>query len=192
MSRREKYQNLLGWKKVKTSYLDNAIDEIVPPSFKIEINTKTRSRETVHWRNVLMLCYWLNDESILSASKRFDKNHATLLNGLKHLEIDLEGFDDELKYAERIKQINKKAYIDYERFYKEYQSIEFDNVTVFYDVEYYKFENWHEIKIVNVSALVQDTFITDGEQLITIDCYDETILVEEIKRKLKIDGYDNE
>lgn len=191
MRKREDYQKQLEWQEVKTSYLEQAIDELLPTFYKHQVKTKERSHDVRDWRNVLMLCYWLNGESTTKVSKRFNRTHASFLNCFQHLDADLQGFDKEAKYVERIKQINKKAYIDYDRFYKEFQHIEFDNVTVFYDIEYYKFENWHEITIVNVSAFVQDTFITDGEQLISIDCYDETILVEEIKRKLNIDGYDN-
>ncbi len=57
-----------------------------------ELQSKTRTRELTMWRDICMIWVWLSGESTVAASRRFNRDHSTLIYAIQKLNDTLDGF----------------------------------------------------------------------------------------------------
>jgi hypothetical protein len=98
----------IGWQKVSEKALNQAIELNVPENIFKVIAGKSRETDIKRWRNVIMMCHWLNGECLAHSARTMNRHHSTLLHAMKSVKDEIDGFIDE-HYVERLRVINYYA-----------------------------------------------------------------------------------
>ena len=98
----------IGWQKVSEKALNEAIELNVPENIFKEIAGKSRETDIKRWRNVIMMCHWLNGECLAHSARTMNRHHSTLLHAMNSVKDEIDGFIDE-HYVERLRVINYYA-----------------------------------------------------------------------------------
>jgi hypothetical protein len=132
----------IGWQKVSEKALNKAIELNVPENIFKVIAGKSRETDIKRWRNVIMMCHWLNGECLAHSSRTMNRHHSTLLHAMKSVKDEIDGYIDE-HYVERLRLINYYALNRVPTEMDKYLNLE--DVTVIY-----KEENDGTIELIKV------------------------------------------
>lgn len=185
---REQVKAITEWQQVPNVAIEKALKLNVPSGVFRKLKSTRRNQEIKEWRNVAAFCFWLNGATTTDAMERFGRSHCTFSNSFKHLLNEIEGFNKNSKYLERIRLIN--FYAKKRIAYCDEDNVQIGNLVVYYRSEFEPADEdcgivggW-AVNIVEVHGIVESEHIKGGVIEVPIDEYNEQSLMNEIKKVL--------
>jgi hypothetical protein len=184
---REELKAIVEWKQVPNVAIEKALKLNVPSGVFRKLKNSNH-QEIKEWRNVAIFCFWLNGATTTEAMGRYGRCHSTFSNSLKNLVKEIEGFDKNSKYLERIRLIN--YYAKNRIAYCDEDNIQIGDLVVYYRSEFEPSDEecgivggW-AVDIIEVHGIVESEHLKGGVIEVPINEYDEQSLINEIKNKL--------
>ena len=186
--KREQVKAITEWQQVPNVAIEKALKLNVPNGVFRKLKSSRRDQEIKEWRNVAIFCFWLNGATTIEAMERFGRVPSTFHGSFKHLSNEIEGFNKDSQYLERIRLIN--YYAKNRIAYCDEDSIQIGDLVVYYRSEFEPADEecgivggW-AVDIVEVHGIVESEHIKGGVVELPIDEYDEQSLINEIKKVL--------